>query len=112
MSSVSENRRALFGTDAPPLIRGQLPLDDAGKRPPVERVIYAGRDKDSNWALWEELAGPEAVDDPAHAGRRFAYTLYELGVACRVDLDTGDVTVYGVIDNGEVVRLEREIKGN
>jgi hypothetical protein len=110
MSTVSENRSALFGTAAPPHIEGQLPLDDAGKRPPVETVLHVHRDKDSNWNLWESDLAPEGASEDA--GRNFAYTLYELGVACRVDLDTGDVIVYGVIDKGEVVRLEREIKGN
>jgi hypothetical protein len=99
-----------FPGQEPPVIDGQLSLADTGEREPVETVLYVHRDKDSNWSLWENDLAPEGASEDA--GRNFAYTLYELGIACRVDLDSGDVTVYGVMDKGEVVRLEREIKGN
>lgn len=88
-----------------PQVEGQLPLEDSGD---IERTIYVNRDKDSNWSLWEN----ELHQDDNDAARTFAYTCYEVGLRCRINLTTGGVTILGIEDGGEVVPLEREIKGN
>lgn len=87
-----------------PKIEGQLPLEDGGD---IEHTLYAHRDKDSNWNVWEE----ELHQDDETAGRTFSYALYEIGVRCRINLTTGEVTILGIEDGAEVVPLEREIKG-
>lgn len=74
----------------------------------VDRMMYSHSSKDSNWDTWEhELNQPEN-----EAGRKFAYTLYEVGFYCKINLDTGECKAWAVEDRGEPVKLEREIDLN
>jgi hypothetical protein len=91
-----------FPGEPPEVLDGQIVLDDAGES---EHVFYVHRDKDSNWSMWEDELGQSEND----AGRRFSYTLSELGIACRIDVSTGKVIAYGVKDGDEIVSLEKEI---
>lgn len=92
-----------FPGEQPPHIEGQLPLSAAGE---VERVIYLHQDKDSNWGMWEDdLEQPDNK-----AGRNFSYTLLEVGIACRINVETGKVAAYGVEHGDDIVKLEREVE--
>ena len=70
---------------------------------PARKTIYLHNSKEENGYMADELG---LTGD---AESKFWYTLMELGVVVDIDLTTGQATMIGVEDNGEVVELERPV---
>lgn len=71
-----------------------------------DHVVYLHGSKDSNWESWRELGGDPETD----AASTFAYTGYEIGLQCMVDMSTGEAMAYGIRDGDELVEFDRPVR--